>query len=249
MNRPTYVFSQTLTHTLYMWEYTLNRHIYALTLTHLHSLMPILQFPQMDRQTWSNSGTSPYMQFPPVPAPFPLKTLPLYSLWTKKNTLSFCTYTHTQKTGDFQPLRNSSVIAGALLSIKTWPFQHVCAVLGAVGTNEEEDRGLPCSVVVWPNLPLPFSTSTPPKHRDLPLRPHVLWVWRLGGEDTANAQIRLLAGGHQRRNRTMWKGQGETELPCLTAVPRGWRKIRSLRVEPRHYSGTNVRFLLVPMGK
>lgn len=99
MNRPTYVFSQTLTHTLYMWEYTLNRHIYALTLTHLHSLMSILQFPQMERHTWSNSGTSPYMQFPPVPAPFPLKTLPLYSLWTKKNTLSFCTYTHTENGG------------------------------------------------------------------------------------------------------------------------------------------------------
>lgn len=196
------------------------------------------------------------MQFrvPPVPAPFPLKTLPLYSLRTKKkkkHTLSLSAHTHTltQKTGDFQPLRNSSVIAGALLSIKTWPFQHVCAVLGAVGTGEEEDRGLPGSVVVWPNLPPPLSSPTPPKLWELPLRPRVLRVRRLGGEDTANPQIRLLARRHQRRNRTMWKGQGETELPCLTAVPRGWRKVRGLCVEPRHYSSTNVSFLLVPVGK
>lgn len=97
------------------------------------------------------------MQFPLSQLLFPLKHCLFILYEQKKKTLSLSAYTHTltQKTGDFQPLRNSSVIAGALLSIKTWPFQHVCAVLGAVGTGEEEDRGLPDSVVVWPNLP-PF---------------------------------------------------------------------------------------------
>lgn len=172
-----------------------------------------------DRQTWSNTGTSPYMPFPLSQIRFPLKHC-LFILYEQKKTLSFYTHTLTKKTGDFQPLRNSSVIAGALLSIKTWPFQHVCAVLGAVGTGEEEDRGLPSSVVVWPNLPPSFLYSNSSKHWELPLCPHVLGIRRLGGEDTANSQIRLLAGGHQSRNRTTWKGQGETELPCLTVAPR-----------------------------
>lgn len=116
----------------------------------------------------------------------------------KKKTLSLSAHAHThtltQKTGDFQPLRNSSVIAGALLSIKTWPFQHVCAVLGAVGTSEEEERGLPCSAVVWPKPPLtsPSRLSPPPpkKITELPPRPHFRHVRKLGGEDTANPQIR-----------------------------------------------------------
>lgn len=99
-------------------------------------------------------GTSFYKQLPVplVPAHFPLKTLFLYSLWMKKTHSFFLhTHTHTHKTGDFQQLRNSSKIAGALLSIKTWPFQHVCVMFGAMGTGEDEDRGLPSSVVVWPN--------------------------------------------------------------------------------------------------
>lgn len=98
----------------------------------------------------------------------------------KKHSLSARahTHTHTLKAGDFQLLRNSTVIAGALLSIKTWPFQHMCAVVGAVGTGEEEDRGLPDAVVVWPNPPPLFWLQLPPKIWDLPLWPHVR-IWSL----------------------------------------------------------------------
>lgn len=140
--------SFTHTQTIYVGTLTL-------TLTHLQSLMHSLQFPPMDRHTdMKQSGNKFLHAVPRSPCPhllFPLKhCLFILDEW-KKNTLSFCTHTLTQKTGDFQPLRNSSIIAGALLSIKTWPFQHVCAVLGAVGTGKEEDRGLPGSVVVWPS--------------------------------------------------------------------------------------------------
>lgn len=130
----------------------------------------------------------------------------------------------------------------------------MCAVLGAVGTGEEEERGLPGAVVVLPSLPrLVSSTPNSPPLKKNTGNSHCIPVFcrfgGLGGENPANPQIKLLAGGHQRRNRKTWKGQGETELPCLTAVLKGRRKIQGLHVELRHYSGTNVNFLLVPMGK
>ena len=163
---------------------------------HLHTCALSCAFSNFHKRTHrlkcTNSGTSPYTQFPLSQLHSPLKHC-LFILYEKKTTLSFCTHTHThtRKTGDFQPLRNSSVIAGALLSIKTWPFQHVCAVLGAVGTGEEEERGLPCSVVVWPKPPLLSPSRLPPKKiTELPPRPRVRHVRKLGGEDTANPQIR-----------------------------------------------------------
>ena len=92
MNAGTYAFS----HTLIDWMRGNLQWTYALTLTHLHSLVHVLQFPRMDRQTLSNPGTSLYMQFPvpPVLAPFPLKHC-LFILQRKKKALSLSAYTLT----------------------------------------------------------------------------------------------------------------------------------------------------------
>lgn len=179
---------------------------------------------------------------------FPLKHC-FFILYERKKKISFCTHTLTQKTGDFQPRRNSSVIAGALLSIKTWPFQHVCAMLGAVGTGEEEDRGLPSSVVVWPNLPL-LSTLELPQNCG---NSHCIPVfcgfggkegspWLTHKSDSWQGDIK---GGTGRCG----KDRSRQSCPVSLRSRNGWRKIWGLCVEPGHYSGTNVSFLLVPMGK
>lgn len=112
-------------------------------------------------------------------------------------------------------------------------------MLGAMGTGKEEDRGLPNSVVVWFNSPSYFlhSNPPPPKLWELAPRAHAGQVGILVVKDTADPQIRVLAGEHQSRDKMMWKGWRDTELPCLNGIPGGWRKIWGLWVEPRHYSG------------
>lgn len=97
INRPTHAHA--LSHTLTQRKDTLTMH------KHLHTCTLSCAFFNLhkwtDRQTWSNSGTSPYMQFPvpSVPPPFSFKTLPLYSLRTKKTkkTLSLSAHAHSHR--------------------------------------------------------------------------------------------------------------------------------------------------------
>lgn len=196
------------------------------SLLHTCTLSSTVHTPLMDRLTRSKPGTSLDMLLPiPLVPAFssPLKHC-LFILYEPKKNIQ---KEKKKEIGDFQPLRNSSVIAGALLSIKTWPFQHVCSVLGAVGTGEWGGcRGSPqlCGGLTQHTAFL-SNFSSPAKVRELPLCPHVLQVQRRGKEDPVNPQITILAVGHQSRDRPTWNGLGKDRAALFHCSPKGTEEI------------------------